>query len=191
MRAIIRGIIGAALAAIVAAPAEAAERGELLAKLADGGRVMLMRHAQTTPGIGDPEGFTLRNCATQRNLSEEGRGDMRSLKIDLEAAGVRIAAVKSSPWCRCIDTGKLLAPPGVTVETSEALASLWDDQTAESERTAAVRAMVTSWQGPGTLLLVSHGVNVSPLIGTSLLQGGFAVLTPSGEGFTLEGVAGP
>ena len=41
------------------------------------GLVLLMRHARTEPGIGDPPGFSLGNCGTQRNLDAEGRAQAR------------------------------------------------------------------------------------------------------------------
>ena len=44
----------------------------LWAALRDGGHVALMRHAPA-PGIGDPAGFVLGDCSTQRNLSPAGR----------------------------------------------------------------------------------------------------------------------
>lgn len=44
-------------------------------QLKSGGHVLLIRHAATDLGIGDPPGFDLQNCATQRNLSTAGRAD--------------------------------------------------------------------------------------------------------------------
>src|SRR4029079_17592410 len=41
--------------------------------LQEGGQVVLVRHGLTTPGVGDPPGFRLGDCATQRNLVDEGR----------------------------------------------------------------------------------------------------------------------
>ena len=37
-----------------------------------GGCVVLLRHAATEPGIGDPPNFKLEHCRTQRNLSDVG-----------------------------------------------------------------------------------------------------------------------
>ena len=44
-----------------------------------GGQVLFIRHATTTPGAGDPPGFRLEDCATQRNLSDEGRAEAKRL----------------------------------------------------------------------------------------------------------------
>lgn len=51
------------------------------------GLVVLLRHARTVPGTGDPPGFQLDDCATQRNLSEEGRAQAR--RIGKENAMIR------------------------------------------------------------------------------------------------------
>ena len=47
----------------------ASELSELLKK---SDHVLLMRHA-LAPGVGDPAGYTLQDCKTQRNLDGKGR----------------------------------------------------------------------------------------------------------------------
>ena len=88
-----------AVAARAQAPADPA-----WAALRAGGAVVVLRHAQTVPGIGDPPGFRLQDCSTQRNLSEEGRQQARRLGETLRRAGVKVDEVLSSRWCRCLDT---------------------------------------------------------------------------------------
>src|SRR5439155_6307768 len=41
------------------------------------GSCRLIRHAVTTPGVGDPAGFRLDDCATQRYLTDAGRADAK------------------------------------------------------------------------------------------------------------------
>ena len=79
-----------------------------LARARDPGIVTLLRHARA-PGVGDPPNFSLDDCATQRNLSDEGRDDARRLGAAFRAVGVRDADVRSSEWCRCLETARLLA----------------------------------------------------------------------------------
>ena len=50
----------------------------LWSQLRAGGLVLLMRHARTTSGVGDPPGFRLDDCTTQRNLDEVGRMQARA-----------------------------------------------------------------------------------------------------------------
>jgi hypothetical protein len=60
---------------------------ELLARLAEPGTVLLLRHAMA-PGTGDPPGFRPDDCATQRNLSDAGRAQARALGDRLREAGI-------------------------------------------------------------------------------------------------------
>lgn len=92
-----------ALAAASASSAPA-DPGALLRQ---GGVAVLLRHAQTTPGTGDPAGLRLGDCATQRNLSDAGRRQARRIGAWFGERGLRPAAVRSSAWCRCIDTAML------------------------------------------------------------------------------------
>jgi broad specificity phosphatase PhoE len=71
------------------------------------GHVLLIRHAATDPGIGDPPGFQLGQCGTQRNLSERGRREAQALGVAMQAGGVTVGPVWSSRWCRCLDTARL------------------------------------------------------------------------------------
>ena len=48
-----------------------ADEAALWKALRDGGHVALMRHA-IAPGVGDPAGFRLDDCTTQRKLSAQG-----------------------------------------------------------------------------------------------------------------------
>jgi phosphohistidine phosphatase SixA len=74
--------------------------------LREGGVVIAFRHA-LAPGTFDPPGFTLGDCRTQRNLSDEGRAQARRIGQWFQARGLVPAAVRSSPWCRCVDTAML------------------------------------------------------------------------------------
>lgn len=81
----------------------AAERVFLNA-LAQPSTLVLLRHAQTVPGIGDPPGFRLEDCATQRNLSLEGQQQARAMGAWFARHGIVFSRVRSSQWCRCLDT---------------------------------------------------------------------------------------
>lgn len=88
----------------LAGPAHADEG--LWRRLAAGGQLVLLRHGTTTPGVGDPTGFRLDDCATQRNLTEAGREESRRIGAALEARAVPVERVLSSPWCRCLETAR-------------------------------------------------------------------------------------
>ena len=66
-----------------------------------------MRHA-LAPGTGDPAGFALGDCSTQRNLDDRGRAQARRTGQALREAGVTFDHVWTSQWCRARDTAELL-----------------------------------------------------------------------------------
>src|SRR3954447_24416768 len=101
-----RAFLGAALAAPFFARATPDDRS-LAQQLRKGGLVLLMRHASTEGGAGDPPGFDLEDCSTQRNLSEAGRAESRDAGERLRKMGVAIAQVYTSPWCRCRETAQI------------------------------------------------------------------------------------
>jgi phosphohistidine phosphatase SixA len=89
-----------------AAQAWAADAAEVASLLRQGGVVIAFRHA-LAPGTFDPPGFKPGDCSTQRNLSDEGRAQARRIGAWFEAQRLTPAQVRSSPWCRCMDTATL------------------------------------------------------------------------------------
>jgi phosphohistidine phosphatase SixA len=156
--------------------------GDPLAALRAGG-VALIRHA-LAPGGGDPPGFTLADCSTQRNLSAEGRAQARSIGAMLREGDVVAGDVASSAWCRCQETATLLGLG--TVRHDPALDSWFRRSPAEAEVAALVR-LIASWQGPGARILVTHQVNITRVSGVFPASGEIVVLRPEGERFALVG----
>jgi len=142
-----------------------------------GGHVLVVRHAQTVPGIGDPPGFRIDDCATQRNLSEAGRAQSKAMGERLAGAGVRVGEVLSSGWCRCLDTARIAFGRATRYPP---LDSFFDDRAVEPGRTAAVRERMRQWRGPGTLVLVTHQVNITALTGEVPAMGEAVVVAPGG-----------
>ena len=83
------------------------EDTQLWKMLQSGEHLALLRHA-IAPGTGDPPQFELGQCATQRNLSEEGRAQAVKIGDRFREQGITSAQVFSSQWCRCLETAKLL-----------------------------------------------------------------------------------
>lgn len=140
-----------------------------------GGPVLLMRHAQTDAGIGDPPGFVLERCATQRNLSAEGRAQARSFGARLSALGLRPTAIRSSRWCRCLHTADEiqsgLGGSALAVAPWPALDSFFDAREREPKQSAMLRQRVKALRGPAFELWVSHQVNIIALVGAATQMG--------------------
>jgi phosphohistidine phosphatase SixA len=148
---------------------------EAWAALAAGGQVAVIRHGNAPPGYGgDPPGMRLDDCTTQRNLDEIGREQGRALGEAFRKHGVRVDRVVASPMCRCKETGQLMAIG--PVETSLALLP---DQGGSQLRLSELKEMVSSWRGPGTLVLVTHALTVRPLTGFLPEQAEVVVLKPT------------
>ena len=78
----------------------------LINQLEDGGKLIFIRHAYA-PGNGDPDGFNLNDCFTQRNLSEDGRKQAQRIGEFFTKNKIEIDKVLSSEWCRCKETAKI------------------------------------------------------------------------------------
>lgn len=159
-----------------AAPAQ--DQAALWRRLREGGHVLLVRHAATDLGIGDPPGFVLERCATQRNLSEAGRRDARRIGDALRSRGIPIGEVLSSRWCRCLDTARLVFG---RVEPAPMLDSMFNDEDARRRaKVAEVQARTGAYAGKDNLVLVTHDINIRALVGTSVAQGEIVVARPAG-----------
>ncbi len=173
-------LAAAALAAPAVASAEAA-----WSALRAGGHVLIVRHARTVPGVGDPPEFRRGDCATQRNLSEEGREQSRAMGRRLREAGVRWDEVLASSWCRALDTAELAFG---RARAYAPLDSFFGARGGEPAQTAAVRERIRAHAGPATLVMVTHQVNISALTGEYPAMGEAFVLAPGGPaGFTFVG----
>ena len=99
-----------ALSLIITSGAAADDSKEAWAALVKGGHVALVRHGNAPPGYGgDPPGFRVDDCKTQRNLDDRGREQARILGEAFRSHGVRVDRILSSPWCRCLETAQLMA----------------------------------------------------------------------------------
>ena len=71
----------------------------------DGNKIILIRHS-LAPGGGDPAGFKINDCKTQRNLNQTGINQSKKIGKLFKKNKVPIDQVLSSQWCRCKDTAK-------------------------------------------------------------------------------------
>ena len=158
----------------IAFPVKADE--SLWALLEAGGQVVLIRHAITTPGVGDPQGFKLEDCATQRNLTDEGRAHAKRIGAEFRKRGIPVGRVLSSPWCRCIETAKLAF--GRTDQTSTALNNLFGRQENRDRQVQEMKKLLRAEKG--NLILVTHGSTIVALTGVSPATGEMVLVTPEG-----------
>ncbi len=180
-----RHLLTAALAS-AAVQAWPADDG-LAALLRDGGVVVAFRHA-VAPGTFDPPGFKLDVCSTQRNLSDEGRAQARRIGDWFKARSLQPAQVRSSPWCRCLDTATLAFG---AARSWPALGSPFgaSESTQASQLAELRQALVAAAAQPGRFeVWVTHMFVLSDLAGTNTASGEGLVLRADGAG-TLQVLA--
>jgi hypothetical protein len=152
---------------------------DLATRLQRGGHVLLLRHAHA-PGFGDPPGFQLDDCATQRNLDASGRAQAAAIGEWLRRQGVLEARVFSSQWCRSLETARALNFGPAT--PLPALNSFFEREQDRMSSLVALNAFFARQPADGPLIiLVTHFVNIQAVAGSSV---------GSGEGVLLQLQAG-
>lgn len=169
------------LAALAACATPVALAGESPWKLLQrGGYVILLRHAATVPGIGDPPSFRLGACATQRNLSQAGREQAARLGAALRRHAVPLGPVLSSRWCRCLDTARLAFG---RVEPSPMIDSMFlDEEAARARKLAQLHTYLAQYKDTSNIVLVTHDVNIRALVGKYVEPGEFIIAARSPDG---------
>lgn len=135
--------------------------------------MVLIRHAVTTPGAGDPPGMRLDDCSTQRNLTDEGRAHARRIGEEWKKRAVPVDRVLSSPWCRCLETARLAFGKA---EVAEALSNLFGRPENRERQVRELRALVEKHAGKGNLVLVTHGSTIAALTGVNPATGEMVIL---------------
>jgi hypothetical protein len=74
-----RAVLACAVLILAAAGPAVADDEALWTLLRAGGQVIMLRHAGTIGTVGDPPGFQVEDCSTQRNLTEAGREQARKI----------------------------------------------------------------------------------------------------------------
>lgn len=148
---------------------------ELWQGLQKGEYVALLRHA-LAPGTGDPSNFKLRDCSTQRNLSQQGREQAKRIGQRFKDNGVEATTLYSSQWCRCLETARLLGLGELReLPVINSFFQRYSDgskQTAELGRWLQAQAVTVG----KPILLVTHQVNITGLTGVYPRSGELVVI---------------
>lgn len=170
----------AALAFVLCACGAAAHAdAELWQKLQSGGYVVLLRHGLTEPGVGDPPGFKLGDCKTERALNAEGRAESKRLGEAFRRRKIPVAQVLSSEWCRCKDTAELAFG---RYEVWPALNNLFGRHENAAAQRGVILERASRFRGGGNLVLVSHGSTIVQVAGINPEMGEMVVMKPAGAG---------
>ena len=128
----------------------------------NGDKIILIRHSKA-PGFGDPPGFNIKNCKTQRNLSKEGVDQSKKIGKLFKKNKIKIDQVLSSQWCRCKDTAKYAFK---NYKEFSALNSTFQtpyDKNAKKQINE-LKDYIQKWNGNGSnLVLVTHYVIITAI----------------------------
>ena len=182
--------VALAFAVLVAAPAPAdAQRqsgtlafDELIPKLQQGGYVLYVRHAATDHSQEDRDLSDFSNCAMQRNLSDQGKQEARALGEALARLDIKIGDVRTSPYCRCVDTARIAF--GRFEIDNYLRATFFTDEEETEQLAAHLRRQLSTEPEPGTnSVLVGHTANLRDVTDVwPKPEGVTHIFKPLGEG---------
>ena len=135
---------------------------DLWTEAKEGDKIILIRHA-LAPGGGDPSGFKIDDCKTQRNLNKVGIEQSKAIGKLFSNNKIPIDKVLSSQWCRCKDTAKYAFK---NYKEFSALNSTFQpphDKNAKKQ-IKVLKDYIQKWKGNGgNLVLVTHYVIITAI----------------------------
>ncbi|MDC1139901.1 histidine phosphatase family protein [Candidatus Pelagibacter sp.] len=141
--------------------------------LKDGGKLIFIRHAYA-PGGGDPDGFDILNCASQRNLNIEGIEQSKRIGQFFIKNNILIDQVLSSEWCRCKQTAEYAFK---NYETKSFLNSFFSEEFFHNKdkQIKELKNYIKNWNGKNNLIFVTHYVVISEIINLPVSSGEIVV----------------
>ena len=121
----------------------------------EGNKIILIRHS-LAPGGGDPPGFKINDCKTQRNLNRTGINQSKKIGKLFKKNKIPVDQVLSSQWCRCKDTAKYAFE---NFKEFTALNSTFQSPYNKNERKQLkeLYKFIKKWDGKGkNLVLITH-----------------------------------
>jgi phosphohistidine phosphatase SixA len=121
----------------------------------EGNKIILIRHS-LAPGGGDPEGFKINDCKTQRNLNRAGINQSKKIGKLFKKNKIPIDQVLSSQWCRCKDTARFaFGEYNEFTALNSTFQSSYNKN--EAKQLKELYSFVKNWNGKGkNLVLVTH-----------------------------------
>ncbi len=193
IRLLMACLVLALLPKVAFGQAQAADAG-WLESVRKGGYVIVIRHGQTTsdrsdpmanPAKNDPMNKPAKKAAGERQLSEEGRAQAKSIGEAMHQLKSPVGVVMTSPLQRAIDTGTLLGYGNATTnpDLGEAGSALSPEE--NKRRAEAMRKIVGQRPAEKNLVVVTHKPNIVDAFGkdwSNVSEGEASVFEPDGKG---------
>ena len=141
---------------------KADSKNQLFEKLQKGGNLIFIRHAYA-PGNGDPDNFDIKDCSTQRNLSDSGRKQSEKIGSFFNKNKIPIDLVISSEWCRCKETASIAFDK---FKTKDFLNSFYSLKFAKNKKFQMLnlKKYIDNWNEDKNLVLITHYVVISEVL---------------------------
>ena len=141
----------------------------------EGNKIVLIRHS-LAPGGGDPPGFKINDCKTQRNLNLTGIKQSKKIGKLFKKNKVPVDQVLSSQWCRCKDTARYAFK---NYKEFSALNSTFQppyDKNAKKQ-IKELKDYIQKWEGTGgNLVLVTHYVIITAITDVAPRSGEIVII---------------
>ena len=136
--------------------------GNIITQLKNGGNIILIRHS-IAPGNGDPDNFDIKDCSTQRNLSDSGRKQSEKIGNFFNENKIPIDLVISSEWCRCKETALIAFDK---FKTKNFLNSFYSSKFAKNKKFQMLNLekYIDNWNEDKNLVLITHYVVISEVL---------------------------
>jgi phosphohistidine phosphatase SixA len=164
---------------------------DVVSMIKNGGYVIYLRHTKTNRSQKDQNHRDLSDCATQRNLSDEGRQQAKTIGQVFTTNSIPVDKVLSSPYCRAKETSD------IAFGSHQVDDSLFYLSGALPEEKPGIIAGVKKLLGTAPVagkntVLVSHTSNLKEGAGIWPKESGVAVIfKPAGGSFKAVGKIEP
>ena len=141
----------------------------------EGNKIILIRHA-SAPGGGDPVGFKIKDCSTQRNLDQIGIEQSIYIGKLFKKKLIPIDKVLSSQWCRCKDTAKFAFGDYKEFSALNSIFQAPFDKN-EEKQLKQIKDYIKNWKGKGkNLVIVTHYSIITKVTNSSPSSGEIIII---------------
>ena len=133
-----------------------------LKAIKEGGKIIFLRHAyapRTVQNGDNDKNYKDKDCSTQRDILKEGIRQSKEIGNFVISNNIEIDKVISSPTCRTYKTAKYA---GWDYKIDKNLRNT-SKKNIQEKRFKKIKKIVSSWNGEGNLVLVTHFKVINPL----------------------------
>jgi phosphohistidine phosphatase SixA len=139
--------------------------------LKNGGKIVWIRHAITTPSCcGDPDNLKINDKSTQRNLGNEGIKQSKKIGYMFKKNSIQIDQVLSSQFERCRDTAKYAFGEYKDFPALNSFFRQGIGANAKRQLTE-IKDFVKNWNSTKNLVLITHQIVISNSINETVSSG--------------------